>query len=364
ATRFTSTDPSSGTTTYYVVTLGGSLTSSNVKRIAAAGGFSVDFGASLGSLAGVQTTGDIIPLATLLAQATFGVDLSPSQNLDVGPVIFQPGPRVDVTTTQQGGKSITVSALRPGVLNTTGEIQVLTVRSDTGGQFSLSFDANHDGTIGSGESAAGIAYNVLPATLESTLGGLNTLSGNVHVSKAANPNGNVYTITFDDSPGDVPLLAADGSALVARNERQLVTPANVTGGTFTLSFAGQTTGEIAYSATAATIAGSIQAALRLLSQIGSAGVDVTPSSDGSIVEFKGALSGTDVGPMVDAPGLQGPQQTGVLTGTANFSASLSNSGAVIVLPIQDSVSNVEPSIRDRGDRALGVSPVTNASATA
>src|SRR6266581_6874486 len=115
AVRSTSTDPSSGTTTYYVVTLGGSITGSNAKRIAAAGGFNVDFGANLGSLAGVQTTGDIIPLASLLAQATFGIDLSPSQNLDVGPVVFQPGPRIDVTTTQQGGKSINVTTLRPGV---------------------------------------------------------------------------------------------------------------------------------------------------------------------------------------------------------------------------------------------------------
>ena len=48
------------------------------------------------------------------------------------------------------------------------------------------------------------------------------------------------------------------------NEVQLITLANHTGGTFTLTWNGQTTAAIAYNATAATVA----AALKALSNIG------------------------------------------------------------------------------------------------
>src|SRR5262249_62095309 len=85
---------------------------------------------------------------------------------------------------------------------------------------------------------------------------------------ATHPNGNVYTITCDDSLGNVPQLRADGSTLVARNEHQLVTPVNVTGGTFTLSFGGQTTDDITFSSISGTLATNIETALQALTQIG------------------------------------------------------------------------------------------------
>jgi hypothetical protein len=80
---------------------------------------------------------------------------------------------------------------------------------------------------------------------------------------------------------------ADG----ATNEVQLVTvTGSPTGGTFTLSYAGQTTAGIAYNASAA----AVQSALTALSTIGSGNVGVTGSAGGPYtVTFKGDLSGMD-----------------------------------------------------------------------
>lgn len=78
------------------------------------------------------------------------------------------------------------------------------------------------------------------------------------------------------------------------NETQTVIKSGtVTGGHFHLTFGGQTTGEIAYDATAATV----QTALRALSTIGSSGCRCTGGplpSTGVVVEFIGALAQTDV----------------------------------------------------------------------
>jgi len=363
-TSTTSTDPSSGTTTYFQVTLGG-IAASAVKRLAAAGGFNVDFGASLGSLAGVHTTGDIIPLASLLAQATFGIDLSPSQSLDVSPATYTPGPRVDVTTTQQGGKSVTVGILRPGSV-TVAAIQVVTVRSGAGGTYTLSFDSNANGSSDPGETTNAIAFDATSDTvktrLETDIAGL---SGKVtSVSEAQNPNGNLYTITLDTSLGAAPpQVGADGSQLTGRNEQQLISPANVTGGTFTLSFGGQTTADITFDSDNTVLAGSIQSALQALNIIGSTGIAVTSTTAGIVAEFEGALSGTDVGQMVDDAGLQGAQQTGQLSATANFSGSLFNAPGVVVLPTQDGTLTAKVSTRDEGSGSVSVSTVKNGTAT-
>ena len=73
-----------GDSTAFIVPLHGFLSSAPADPIGSPGGFSLDFGASLGDLASVQTTGDIIPLAELIAQATFGINLNPSSSLTVG----------------------------------------------------------------------------------------------------------------------------------------------------------------------------------------------------------------------------------------------------------------------------------------
>jgi uncharacterized repeat protein (TIGR01451 family) len=92
---------------------------------------------------------------------------------------------------------------------------------------------------------------------------------------------------------------------IAQNETQAITidPAT-TGGTFTLSFGGQTTSDLAFDADAATV----QAALESLSSVSPGEVNVTGSmSDGYVlVEFIGAQSQVDVGDItVDSVNLIG-----------------------------------------------------------
>ena len=121
-----------GDTTAYLITFT-SLT--NMHTLGAAGGFSLDFGASLGGLASLTTTGSIIPLARLVATLTFGINLNPTSAIAVGPAQFDSGPRVDATTSSDGGKSISIRTIRPGVTGLAGTVLVLTVNG--GGNFTV-----------------------------------------------------------------------------------------------------------------------------------------------------------------------------------------------------------------------------------
>lgn len=79
------------------------------------------------------------------------------------------------------------------------------------------------------------------------------------------------------------------------NEVQVVTVSEATGGTFTLTYNGQTTDALAYNATAATV----QTKLRALSTIGTGNVNVTGSAGGPYtVTFVGALANSNVSELV------------------------------------------------------------------
>lgn len=144
---------------------------------------------------------------------------------------------------------------------------------------------------------------VVPST---TTAGVNS---DVTVTGSA---GGPYTVEFIRTYAnqDVVLMTGNGASLVkpagsygvavttttngvdAVNEKQQVTLAGPpTGGTFTLAFDGQTSGAIAYDASAATV----QAALEALSNIAPGDVVVTGNATGPyIVEFKGTYRGIDV----------------------------------------------------------------------
>jgi hypothetical protein len=86
-------------------------------------------------------------------------------------------------------------------------------------------------------------------------------------------------------------LVRTGSSITVRNEKQLIKH-NANGGTFTLTYSGQTTAAIAYNASAA----AVETALELLSNIDDVSVASTAVT-GHIawtVEFLGTLAGTDV----------------------------------------------------------------------
>ena len=68
-----------------------------------AGSFSLDFGAQLGDLAGITTTGSYTLLASLVAGMTFGLDLNASQSIEINPAVYTPAPvvRVDLPAGSQ-----------------------------------------------------------------------------------------------------------------------------------------------------------------------------------------------------------------------------------------------------------------------
>lgn len=97
-----------------------------------------------------------------------------------------------------------------------------------------------------------------------------------------------------------------------------------TGGTFTLTFDGQTTGAIAYNASAATVT----AALEALSNIAPGDVVVTlVSTSNWIVEFDGVYTGTDV-PLMTGSGAS-------LTGVAALQFATTQNGTQGVNEVQD-----------------------------
>lgn len=95
-----------------------------------------------------------------------------------------------------------------------------------------------------------------------------------------------------------------------------------TGGTFDLTFAGQTTAAIAYNATAATV----QAALAALSNIGAGNVTVTGNAGGPYtVDFVGTLANTDVAQMTATSSLTGGTSPGVTIATTTAGGAAESS---------------------------------------
>lgn len=117
----------------------------------------------------------------------------------------------------------------------------------------------------------------------------------------------------------------------------LTTTGTVSGGTFTLTFGGQTTTAIAYNATAATVSTALQA----LSTIGSANVTCAGGplpSTGVTIQFTGILSGTNVGAMSSTDSLTGSTPATVLTvTTAGVQGSYRGAPANSVLMRTDGV---------------------------
>lgn len=196
------------------------------------------------------------------------------------------------------------------------EVQTLTILRASGGTFTLTYD---------GQTTSGIAYNANAATIQSALEALsNVAPGDITVA-GTNP----FTLTFGGTYAgiDVALITVDSSSLTGstatasvstvrnysvgqseiqtlvfsatttvapQNEKQTIKiNNNPTSGTFTLTYSGQTTGNIAYNASNATITTALEA----LSNIGVGDVLVTggplPSRTVTI-EFKGALAATNV----------------------------------------------------------------------
>src|SRR5207248_8785219 len=139
-----------------------------------------------------------------------GINLAnPTQNVQVAPGTFAPGPRVDVTTTAQGGKTVTVDVLRKGA-SAVSEIEILTVRGNPSSTFTLSWN---------GTSTSALSANISEADLATAINGItgNGLVASNPVVVQNQPEGRVYWITFQ--PGTQShKLEFDGSLLQTRDE--------------------------------------------------------------------------------------------------------------------------------------------------
>lgn len=100
-----------------------------------------------------------------------------------------------------------------------------------------------------------------------------------------------------------------------------------TGGTYTLTFNGQTTAAIAFNATAA----AVQAALVALSNVGVGGVAVTGVAGGPYaVTFQGALANTNVAQMTATASLTGGSTPGVTVATTTGGGTDAGTGGLEV----------------------------------
>lgn len=199
-----------------------------------------------------------------------------------------------VLTANTPGEDFFVKAYINNNLVRTNEVQVLTFfPSPTGGTFTLTYDGQTTGAITFVDGDIGTTEANIKAGLE---GLSNVAVGDVLVDGTSD---DVYTITFQSNLAetDVPLMTINYNSLtggdfiasvvtviegaLGTNEVQILSlPSSPTGGTFTITYSGQTTGAIAYNANAATV----EAALIALSNIGATDVACTG----------GALPGTPI----------------------------------------------------------------------
>ncbi len=177
----------------------------------------------------------------------------------------------------------------------TAEVQLITLTNHLGGTFSLTY---------SGQVTAGIAYNATAATVQAALEVLNNIApGDIVVT---GPAGGPWTVTFGGTLDETNVAEMTGSAasLTGTNAIQSVTITGApTGGTFTLTYSGQTTAALAFNISAADLA----TALKALSNIGPTDVTVTGDAGGPYtVEFVTTMGSQPITAMTaDAASLTG-----------------------------------------------------------
>ena len=194
------------------------------------------------------------------------------------------------------GRDVTITETLMGV-TAVDEKQTVSIPDDsTAGSFTLTYD---------GQTTGPITFDDTAADMETAL----ELLSNI----------NAVTVTGGDGPSvdwvveflgtltgtDVDLMTGNGDSLTGedvtvvetqaggggQNEIQTVSiPGTITGGTFTLTYNGQTTVAIAYDAST----GTVQATLIALTNIGPSDMVVTGAAPSWICEFQGNLADTEV----------------------------------------------------------------------
>ena len=246
--------------------------------------------------------------------------------LDKGTVVWAPGltpPRGIVLDDVRARFAPEDGKLRTIVGKPTNEKQTVTIT----GSGTLTF---------SGQTTASLGTTTTAAQLQTALENLSNIN-----------------------PGDVFVSGT------TQNEKQTITiGGGATGGTFPLTYAGQTTSpQLSRNATASLV----KAALQSLSNIGSGGVSVTGPTGGPwVVEFTGPLAGTDVALMTtSAASLTGGTPTATVTTTtpgstgSPFTVTFQGQYAGTDVPAMTTTGSVAVATTTAGTADLGVKLVAN-----
>lgn len=240
--------------------------------------------------------------------------------------------RAEITASSTGlltpGGTATPATTVGGV-EPVNEVQALAVDA-TGGTFTVTW---------SGQTTSALDFDFTGAEMTTAMEALSNIgAGNIVVTGGPGDNGGTTPYSFEFTGtlagGNRAEITANGASLTggagtatpstttagvaAVNEQQTVTVA-ADGGTFTITYSGQTTSALAYDSTAA----EIETALEALSNIGVGDATVTGDAGGPwTIEFTGALAATNVDEVTCTA-------TGLLTNTgATATPSTAQAGGV------------------------------------
>ena len=216
--------------------------------------------------------------------------------------LFYAPPTVRLEQCDGTFKDVTAPANPPGgtnVFRETPQADPCYWSNDWGGYFQLSRFKFVDGENPSLDMASEQKIMQVP----NNRGACCHVAGDIDFDK----DNNLWMVTGDDTPAGSGGSGGFGPFNDQKtDEQQTIRVNNATGGTFTLTFSGQTTAPLAYNATAA----QIEAALEALSNLGPD--DITVNGGGTVASgnqtaiFRGALAATDVAQLTfDGAGLTG-----------------------------------------------------------
>jgi hypothetical protein len=237
----------------------------------------------------------------------------------------------DASTLTSPAAAVNIATQTPGA-PAVNAAQTITITA-TGGTFKLTW---------AGYTTGPLAYNATPANIQSALTALRSVTGPdiavigtaavEHVVEFVSGLAGVVVPEINAVVGALTggavSISLDNQGSPAVNEVQTVTITNAVGGVFTLTFAGQTTTDIAWGSTSLTV----QRALEALSTIGTGNVTVTGPTNGVYtVEFKGTLAGTNVAQMTgSASGLIAQAATATVDRSRAGTPQISRDTAVAI----------------------------------
>lgn len=211
-------------------------------------------------------------------------------------------------------------------------------------------------TLGA-SSTPDLDYDITGLNLQTALRALASIgAGNCNVT-----GDGPYLVEFISGKAKTDMAPITGVG--GKNEKQTITlDVSVDGGTFTLTYVDQTTGDLDWNISTIDMA----TALKLLSNIGDSDVAVTGAPGAWVVEFTGALAKTDVVMLVgDGTNLTGTDVVKDVTIVETFKGNLATIGVVenvkgnlatvgVVETLKGNTATVTVTETQKGDAACSV----------